>query len=78
MYTCDCRGLLVWQGKHAQTPSTAGLKTHYFCELAVVPTVRRFLAEEPSFWESRALVTGLQNGAWIACDPAFFEQVPAC
>lgn len=72
---CICRDLLVWSGKHAQTPATAGLKTHYFCELTVLPTVRNFLAECPDFWESHALESRLQTSAWISCDPPFFVQV---
>ncbi|KAG2442285.1 hypothetical protein HXX76_002371 [Chlamydomonas incerta] len=35
--------LLRWEGKHAQAPVAVAQKTHYFCELAVVPSVMALL-----------------------------------
>ena len=66
--------LLQWQGKHAQTPSTAGLKTHYFCELSIVPTVRALLDECDDFWSSPTFTETLR-AEWVLSDPEFFQTV---
>jgi hypothetical protein len=47
--------LLVWEGKHPQAPVAVAAKPHYFCELAVVPSLRNLLSSHPQFLQSEEL-----------------------
>lgn len=47
--------LLAWEGKHPQAPVSVASKPHYFCELAVGPSVRALLDAHPQFLESAEL-----------------------
>jgi hypothetical protein len=66
---------LVWAGKHPQAPVAVANKTHYFCELDVVATVRSFVGACPGFWESRELQQSMASGAFLALDYSFMIQV---
>lgn len=66
---------LVWTGKHTQAPVAVASKTHYFCELDVVATVRQLLNYCPDFWESEELTACLQSGEWLALDYQHFAEV---
>lgn len=70
-----CWHLLVWEGKHAQAPSTVAAKPHYFLELDVVNTVQNFLENEPEFWWSDEFRDSLKDGEFLSIDIMFFAKV---
>jgi hypothetical protein len=65
----------VWAGDHSQAPISVAARPHYWAELAVLPTVKRFLAECPDFWDSPELLETLQGGDLLAIDQEFFTTV---
>ncbi|KAL6762766.1 hypothetical protein V8C86DRAFT_2510710 [Haematococcus lacustris] len=70
--------LLVWEGKHAQAPVSVATKTHYFCELDVVRSVRAFLRHCPDFWRSNLFLDSLvAQGELLQLEPAWFAKVLA-
>lgn len=82
---CSCTGcpgrllqvwqLLVWEGKHAQAPVSVATKTHYFCELDVVRSVRAFLRHCPDFWRSDLFLDALvAQGELLQLEPAWFAK----
>ncbi|KAJ9520968.1 hypothetical protein QJQ45_022712 [Haematococcus lacustris] len=67
--------LLVWEGKHAQAPVSVATKTHYFCELDVVRSVRAFLRHCPDFWRSDLFLDSLvAQGELLQLEPAWFAK----
>ncbi|GFH26613.1 uncharacterized protein HaLaN_24789, partial [Haematococcus lacustris] len=67
--------LLVWEGKHAQAPVSVATKTHYFCELDVVRSVRAFLRLCPDFWRSDLFLDSLvAQGELLQLEPAWFAK----
>ncbi|KAF5842347.1 hypothetical protein DUNSADRAFT_7661 [Dunaliella salina] len=67
---------IVWEGKHAQAPVSVATKTHYFCEINVLATVRNFAEHCPSFWSSEQLLkTFTKGGEIIQLDPPYFAKV---
>lgn len=56
----DVWELLVWEGKHPQAPVAVASKTHYFCELALVPSVKVRVQHA-----GRAWMDGWMHG-WLA------------
>ncbi len=69
--------LLRWEGKHAQAPVAVAVKTHYFCELALVPTVRSLLRHHPQFWSSEQWRECCRDGAVLELDRRHFCEVRA-
>ena len=53
-------------------------KTHYFCELAVVPTVRALLRHCPAFWTSQPWLDCLRPGTFLELDRQYFGTVRHC
>eukprot|EP00884_Botryococcus_braunii_P004794 jgi/Botrbrau1/14315/Bobra.0287s0008.1 len=66
--------LLVWAGKHPQSPISVVAKPHYWAELAVIPTIQRFLDDCPDFWSSEELLDTFKSGAFLAMDYRFFLE----
>ncbi|GLC39710.1 hypothetical protein PLESTM_000931500 [Pleodorina starrii] len=67
--------LLRWEGKHPQAPVAVAAKTHYFCELALVPTVRSLLRHAPRFWASEQWRQCCRDGAVLELDRRHFCEV---
>jgi hypothetical protein len=65
----------VWAGKHPQSPISVVAKPHYWAELAVIPTIQRFLDDCPDFWSSEELLDTFKSGAFLAMDYRFFLEV---
>lgn len=64
-------------GRSLQAPVAVASKTHYFCELDVVATVRNLLDRCPDFWRSEELLRSCAGGAFLALDYGFMVQVCA-
>ncbi|GIL51027.1 hypothetical protein Vafri_6992 [Volvox africanus] len=67
--------LLQWEGKHPQAPVAVAAKTHYFCELALLPTVRSLLRHHPQFWASEQWQECCRDGAVLELDRRHFCEV---
>ncbi|GLI62123.1 hypothetical protein VaNZ11_004658 [Volvox africanus] len=67
--------LLQWEGKHPQAPVAVAAKTHYFCELALLPTVRSLLRHHPQFWASEQWRECCRDGAVLELDRRHFCEV---
>ena len=65
---------LQWK-RRPVAPVTATRRPVLFCELAVVPTIKQLLREDPHFLLSRDLTDACRCAAWISCNTPFFAQV---
>ncbi|KXZ44258.1 hypothetical protein GPECTOR_70g489 [Gonium pectorale] len=66
--------LLQWEGKHPQAPVSVAAKTHYFAELALVPSLRALLKHHPAFWASQQWREACRDGAFLELDRRHFCQ----
>jgi hypothetical protein len=54
---------------------TVAAKTHYFCELDMVETVKNLINACPGFWTSEPWRACLESGDFLELDPSWFHQV---
>ena len=67
--------LLVWKGRHSQSPVAVANKPYYFCELDVVATVKNLIRGCPHFWTSQELLRCLEAGEWLGLDMPYVTKV---
>jgi len=69
---------LVWSGRHSQAPVAVASKTHYFCELDIVASVRALIRHAPEFWSSQELLKAVRGAGatdFLAIDMEYMCSV---